>query len=66
MLLVHRAAAVLAAGALVLTTTGTAQAAPEDTSGGWLAGQLTNGLVHNDQFDFDDYGLSIDVGIALD
>jgi hypothetical protein len=31
----------------------------------WLAKQPTDGLVHNDQYDFDDYGLSIDVGLAL-
>lgn len=33
----------------------------------WLTGQLTNGLVHNDQFGgFDDYGLSADFAFALD
>ena len=31
----------------------------------WLAGQLTEGLVHNDQFAFDDYGLTIDVALGL-
>ena len=31
----------------------------------WLAKQIDDGLVHNDQYDFDDYGLSIDVGNAL-
>lgn len=31
----------------------------------WLAQQLDEGVVHNDQYDFDDYGLSVDVGLAL-
>ena len=31
----------------------------------WLAGQLTDGLMHNDQFDFDDLGLSTDTGLAM-
>jgi hypothetical protein len=31
----------------------------------WLKGQLTSGLLHNDQFNFDDYGLTIDAGLAL-
>ncbi|WP_460713107.1 hypothetical protein [Nocardioides dilutus] len=38
---------------------------PIDQTERWLGKQLTGGLVHNDQFDFDDYGLSIDVGLAL-
>lgn len=61
----HRFAAVLAAGALVLTGTGSAQAAAEDRSSRWLTHQLTDGLVHNDQYDFDDYGLTADTAIAL-
>ena len=36
------------------------------TGAGWLADQVTDGLVHNDQFDFDDVGLSIDVALGLD
>lgn len=31
----------------------------------WLSSQLTDGVVHNDQYDIDDYGLSIDVALAL-
>jgi hypothetical protein len=31
----------------------------------WLAHQLTDGLVHNDQYAFDDYGLTIDTALAL-
>ena len=39
-----------------------APAAPAPTGS---SGQLTDGLVHNDQFDFDDYGLTIDVALGL-
>ena len=35
-------------------------------STGWLATQLTSGIVHNDQFAFDDYGLTVDIGISMD
>ena len=35
------------------------------TGADWLAGQLTGGLVHNDQYAFDDYGLTIDVALGL-
>jgi hypothetical protein len=31
----------------------------------WLSSQVTDGAVHNDQYDIDDYGLSIDVALAL-
>ncbi len=31
----------------------------------WLSGQLTDGLMHNDQFDFDDLGLTTDTGLAM-
>ena len=65
MSLIHRAAAVLAAGALVLTTAGTAQAAPAGSSAGWLDDQLTKGLVYNAQYDFNDYGLTADTALAL-
>lgn len=37
-------------------------AAPAAT---WLTGQLTGGLVHDDQYDYDDMGLSLDVFFAL-
>ncbi len=42
-----------------------AQAAPDDDSAAWLAGQLRGGVVHNSQFDFDDYQLTADIGFAL-
>lgn len=62
-----RPVAVVAAG-LVTTTMlqAPAQAAPADRSAGWLEKQLTNKVVHNDQFDFDDLGLTIDVALALE
>src|SRR4051794_16327323 len=31
----------------------------------WLNAQLTKGLVHNDQFDIDDFGLSLDEYFAM-
>jgi len=63
-------------GAVAVTTafvSGTALVAPQaqaansyaTSSAGWLSKQLTNGLVHNNQYDFDDYGLSLDVYLAL-
>jgi hypothetical protein len=67
--LVRRIGALTIAGVLAVTGTGVsagaAQAAPEDAAAHWLAKQLDRGLVHNDQFDFDDYGLTADVGLAL-
>src|SRR3954454_5619953 len=32
----------------------------------WLESQLTNGLVHNDQFNFDDQGLTLDFFFAFE
>lgn len=40
-------------------------AAPDDRSARWLVGQLDDGVMHNTQFDFDDYGLTADTGMAL-
>ena len=40
--------------------------APVADGAGWLSDQVTDGVVHNDQFDFDDVGLSIDVALGLD
>ncbi|MCB0895427.1 MAG: hypothetical protein H6529_07645 [Nocardioides sp.] len=51
--------------ALVGGTGGAASAAPADRSGRWLERQLDHGLVHNDVYDFDDYGLTADTGMAL-
>ncbi len=65
-----RPVAALAAGALVATTMTTVLAGPAhadraDDGATWLEDQLTGSLVHNDQFDFDDYGLTLDVGFGL-
>jgi hypothetical protein len=64
--------AALVAGALTvgLVATGPSASAAHkpvkpQTSAKWLSKQLTDGLVHNDQFDFDDYGLTADFGFAL-
>jgi hypothetical protein len=55
-----------ATGALLTTVlVGPAQADRADDAGGWLEGQLTNSLVHNDQFNVDDYGLTLDFGFGL-
>jgi hypothetical protein len=59
-------ALVVSVAATLTLSAGPAHAGdPAAQSARWLNKQLTDGLVHNDQFDFDDYGLSIDVGIAL-
>ena len=61
-----RLCAVLIAGLLTATLLATpAQAARDDRAGRWLDRQLTGGLVHNDQFGFDDYGLSADFAFGL-
>lgn len=49
---------------------GPAQAATPDSrplsiGASWLEGQLTSGLIHNTQYDFDDVGLTIDAGLSL-
>ena len=53
------ASVMFAPSAQAVTTTASSAA-------GWLSDQLTNGVVHNAQYDFDDYGLSLDVFFALD
>lgn len=57
--------------ALGLALSGTAVAPAEaargvDGGATWLTQQLDEGLVYNDQFQFNDYGLTADVAIALD
>jgi hypothetical protein len=41
------------------------QRAPVNQGAAWLVGQLQHGLMHNQQYDFDDYGLSLDAETAL-
>lgn len=61
------AASGLLATTLVATTLSPAQAAPSDRGADWLAAQLDeNHVVYNDQYDFEDHGLTLDVGFALD
>jgi hypothetical protein len=65
--ILRRAAALSAGAALALSGLGSASADPSPSSSSaatWLAGELTNGVMHNDQYDFDDYGLTIDAGFA--
>ena len=38
---------------------------PVAQGAGWLSSQLTKNLVHNEQYGFDDLGLSIDVALGL-
>lgn len=71
----RRLGALVATGALTTSGLVASLAAPAQAVGndprpasigaGWLEGQLTNWLIHNDEFDFDDYGLSIDTGFGL-
>lgn len=56
----------LAAGMVVAAPS--AQAAPNSyaySAARWLSDQLTDGVVHNEQYDFDDHGLTLDVLFAL-
>lgn len=58
------------AGAGSGTPSGSASTTPHDTTAvragaTWLSSQVTHGAVHNDQYDTDDYGLGIDVALAL-
>ena len=58
----------LVAGALALGLAvgpSTPASATSAQAGNWLEKQLTNGLVHNDTFDVDDYGLTADTAMAL-
>ncbi|MBC2933251.1 prenyltransferase/squalene oxidase repeat-containing protein [Nocardioides sp. zg-1228] len=50
-----------AAGAAGAPASGAARAAT-----GWLATQLTGGVIHNDTYDFDDLGLTMDIGLSMD
>lgn len=63
------AAPALVASAITLATTTSAQAAvpngPTADGAAWLSSQVTDGAVHNNQYDFDDFGLSIDVALGL-
>lgn len=63
------AAPALASVALVATPSPASAAtdpAPANAAAGWLKAQLVGNLVHNDQYGFDDLGLSADVAFGLD
>jgi hypothetical protein len=61
-----RLGAVVVAGLLTITVlAGPADAARDDRAGNWLGRQLTDGLVHNDQYAFDDHGLTADFAFGL-
>ncbi|MGI8523576.1 MAG: prenyltransferase/squalene oxidase repeat-containing protein [Nocardioides sp.] len=67
---VRRAGALVAAplatlGLVVGAFAGPATASPDARSGDWLVGQLHHGVMHNQQYDFDDDGLTIDAALAL-
>jgi hypothetical protein len=71
---VRRAAALVAAPALatlalVATPTPasavTVDPAPASAGASWLTAQLTGGVVYNDQYAFDDLGLSADIALSL-
>lgn len=69
----RRTAALVAVPALAVTglvaTSAPATAAPDpgpaDAAAGWLVSQVVDGVVHDDQYDFDDIALSADFGFAL-
>ena len=60
---------ILAVTAGLVATAPTASAAPQPGTPGasatWLTQQLTRGVIHDEQYDFDDYGLTADTGFAL-
>jgi len=60
------AAASIPIFSLSIVSPAQALTAPASSAAEWLSHQLTNGLAHNDQYNFDDYGLSLDIFIALD
>ena len=72
----RRAIGLLAAPALALATLAALPASPSyaaesdpipvEAGADWLESQLAGGVIHNDQYDFDDLGLTVDVGLGLD
>jgi hypothetical protein len=64
--LVASAALVLTGATLLATPAHATAATPTENGATWLTAQLTGGVIHNSQYDFDDIGLTIDVGLTLD
>jgi hypothetical protein len=65
----QRAVLGLATAALVggtVTTPAHAATDRAELAADWLAGELTDGIVHNEQYNFDDIGLTLDFFLALD
>ena len=63
------AAVALAASALASpasAATGAPSPAPARAATGWLATQLTDGVIHNGAYDFDDLGMTMDIGLSMD
>lgn len=60
------AATVVSMVAAPATAARVADPKPVAQGAGWLSSQLTDGLVYNEQFKFDDVGLSVDVALGLD
>ncbi len=63
--------AVLALGSVPVLTgpahaVGSPDPRPARVGADWLAGQLTDGVLYNTQYAYDDFGLSIDAALALD
>ena len=56
----------LVSGLTTPATAATADPRPVSIGASWLQAQLTSGLIHNTQYDFDDIGLTIDAGLSLD
>lgn len=42
-----------------------AAASPSGQATAWLGGELRHGLMHNSEYGFDDYGLTVDAGLAF-
>jgi hypothetical protein len=58
----------LSLAGLVATSTPASAAVdsgPADAAASWLVAQAPGGIVHNEQYDFDDIGLSADVALGL-
>jgi hypothetical protein len=74
MSLIHRASVALLSTALAVALVGSgaapsqaagASGTPKSAAAHWLKGQLRHGVIHNGQFDFNDYGLTADTALAL-
>jgi hypothetical protein len=65
-IVVATAAATLVTGMTSAPAGAASDPAPAKSGAAWLSDQVTDGLVHNEQYDFDDVGLSIDVALGLD